>query len=180
MLDEVLTIIPIPEFPIDVDENAMKATQLELGVELPSDFLAYARVFGSGTIVIDETYDFEIYSPGRSTFIDFVRKFTDRQNQYRRATGNVNMPFGLFPEPEGLLPFGHRDDMYFAWKTKGDPSEWTIVVIWQFEPGGYQDFAIGFCEFLSGILRQKLRLAPFKTIWDDGAEIQFEPEVYGG
>jgi hypothetical protein len=107
-----------------------------LNVEFPSDYLAYARIYGTGTIIIEDAYEWEIYSPFRDTFYKFVRCFFDRQDVYRKATENEHVSLGLFPEPGGLLPFGYDDDFYFTWKTDGDPDSWTIVVIWLYQEGG--------------------------------------------
>lgn len=180
MIEQIQAIIPIPDNPIDIDEDSLQTTQSKLGIEFPADFLDYVRIYGSGTIVIGDVYDIEIYSPARKSFQDFVTKFADRQDRYRKATGNEGLPLGLYPEPGGLLPFGHRDDIYFSWKTLGTSDNWPIVVIWQYEPGGFQEFSLGFCTFLIELLTGNIRITPFRSVWNEQAEIQFETEVYGG
>ncbi len=180
MIERVRSILPIPDAPIDIDESSLVDVQKRLRLEFPADFLEFARTYGSGTIVIDDTYDFEVYSSARPSFEQFIDTFITRQDRYRKATGNDNVPLGLFPEEGGLVPFGHRDDVYFTWKTTGHPNDWTTVVIWQFESGGYQEFPLGFCDFLTEFLLGRLQVEPFKATWDAEAEIAFEAEVYGG
>ncbi len=181
MLDKLHEILSPSNTPIDVEESQLEKTISELGVVFPIDYLKYSQVYGSGTIVVNEEYDWEIYSAFRPTFPRFVRRFFDRQDSYRKATENLHIPLGLFPEAGGLLPFGHRDDVYFTWKTNGPPDEWTIVVLWLYQEGGYQEFAIGFVEFLVEFLCQRITLEPYQSAtWNPETDISFEPEVFSG
>jgi len=90
-----------------------------------------------------------------------------------------HLPLGLFPEPGGLLPFGHRDDKYFTWKTDGDPDRWRVVVIWRYDEEGYQEFNMGFLEFLVGFLTLEIHLPGFQLSWDPSTDLSFEPVIYG-
>ena len=93
------------------------------------------------------------------------------------ATFDVEL--GLFPEPGGLLPFGHRDDLYFTWKTDGRPDEWKVVALWTYDHDGYKKYDMNFTSFLLNVLTRKTRVPGFTSAWDPKTDISFEPEVYG-
>lgn len=82
LLEELKRIVPVPEAPIDVDQSMLADTIKALNVPFPQDYLAYARVYGSGTIMAK--YAWEIISPFRPNFPEFVRKFFRRQDGYRQ------------------------------------------------------------------------------------------------
>ena len=177
LLEELKRIVPVPEAPIDVDQSMLADTIKALNVPFPQDYLAYARVYGSGTIMAK--YAWEIISPFRPNFPEFVRKFFRRQDGYRQPMETQHLPLGLFPEPGGLLPFGHDDDEYFTWKTDGDPDRWRVVVIWRYDEEGYQEFNMGFLEFLVGFLTLKLKVPGYDLLWDPKKDISFDPVIYG-
>src|SRR5262245_4197011 len=179
MIENLRKILPIPESPIDTDESVLKKIAKALKVHFPNDYLEFGRTYGSGTISVG-VYEWEIYSPFRLTYPDFVRHFFKRQDAFRRAAETTGLPLGLFPEAGGLLPFGHRDDVYFCWKTDGDPNTWPVHVIWEYKEGGYQTFQLHFSEFLVALLTRKVTVAGFKSIWKPKKDITFQPEVFGG
>ncbi|MEU4669437.1 hypothetical protein AB0F91_15980 [Amycolatopsis sp. NPDC023774] len=65
---------------------------------------------------------------------------------YAQADGDF--PHPIFPAAGGLFPWAYNDDNgYYFWKTGGDPSSWTVVVVeslqWWEHPGGFGDFLSG-------------------------------------
>jgi hypothetical protein len=179
MTNKLRKILPVPVSPIDADESVLPKNMKTLGVHFPNNYLEYGRIYGSGTISV-KVYAWEIYSPFRPTYPKFVSRFFKRQDAYRKACETTNVALGLFPERGGLLPFGHRDDVYFCWKTEGDPEAWIVVVLWEYQKGGYEVFEMSFAEFLVNLLTRKIRVAGFKSRWNPKTDITFVPEVYGG
>jgi hypothetical protein len=178
LLKKLQAIVPVPASPIDVGDVVMKKSMKTLKVGLPQDYLAYARIYGSGTVSC-RVYSWEIFSPGRPSFPKFVSEFHDDQGVYRKAMDTFDeVDLGLFPEPGGLLPFGERDDLYFTWKTDSAPDRWKVVVIWRYEKGGFQWFKMGFTEFLIKLLTRKITVDGFKSKWDPKSDISFRPVVY--
>jgi hypothetical protein len=177
MLRELRKLLPVPESPIDTDESVLAQNVEVLNVQFPEDYLSYGRVYGSGTISV-RSYSWEIYSPFRTSYPQFVNDFVEAQSVYREAMDNFHVPLGLFPEPGGLLPFGHRDEKYFTWKTDGQPDDWKVVEIWLYEDDGYQEFDMGFTEFLISVLKRTIQIPGFKSDWKK-TDISFTPEVYG-
>ncbi len=88
MLEKLLKILPVPESPIDTAESCLKKITKSLKVQFPTDFLEFGRVYGSGTISV-ESYSWEIYSPFREKFPDYVKQFFKRQDAYRQAADSI-------------------------------------------------------------------------------------------
>ena len=179
MFSDLRRLVPSPHSPIDTDESVLTINATKLSLRFPKDFLDYGKLYGSGTISVN-VYDWEIYSPFRLSYPTFVRRFFDRQDAYRKACETTSLPLGLYPEPGGLLPFGHRDDVYFTWKTKGEPEQWTVTVLWEYSQGGFQEFNMGFSDFLVQLLTRRIRVAGFRSVWNPKTDIAFESEVYSG
>ncbi len=106
--------------------------------------------------------------------------FLERQDAYRKAMETFDVPLELYPEPGGLLPFGHRDDVYFTWKTDGKANDWKVIVIWLYQNDAYKSFDMGFCQFLTSLLKRKIQVPGFTSKWNPRKDITFEPEVYSG
>jgi hypothetical protein len=69
--------------------------------------------------------------------------------------GIRHVPYPLFPEPGGLLPFGiddNGDGLY--WLTTGEPDQWSIVVNESRAPE-YEQFDMSVTEFLQEVLSRK-------------------------
>lgn len=148
-------------------------------IPLPADFLQYSREYGKGTVGVG-IYSWTIHSVFHPSYPQFCEGFVWRKASFRISSGNADLPLGLFPEHGGLLPFGHRDDVYFTWKTDGEPDAWHVVVIWLYQPGGYQVFNMGFTEFIVALLTRKIRVAGYNSAWDPATDISFSSHVPGG
>ena len=183
-LDELKKILPIPADPIDTDESVLAQNMKKLGVEFPTDYLEYSRVYGSGKIRAEGAYGWEFYSAFRPSLPEFISGFADTYGPLKDPESKLAQP-NLFPEPGGLLPFGRRDDVYFTWKTEGSAKDWKVVVFWGWDSGagedkGRQEFDLNFSDFLVQMLTRKFIVAGFRTPWELETDLSFEPEVYGG
>ena len=181
-------LIPIPESPIDISGDGFKENCVQLGIDFPTDYVEFSGIYGSGATCVgiegdggDEeefcpTYRWENFSVYRIGFKNYVDDFFERWDAMRE--GGDETSFGLFPEKGGLLPFGGRDDVYFTWRTIGKSSNWNVVVMWGFDENDFQEFDMGFSEFLYQLLMKKIEIEGFEPGWNPKTEINFETEVY--
>src|SRR3954469_15588520 len=66
-------------------------------------------------------------------------------------------PYPLYPEADGLLPWGHVDTgAELFWQTSGGPEEWTVVVAEARGPE-FEEFNDSMTGFLTKIMRGKIR-----------------------
>ena len=113
---------PLVAAPGEADWARVEA---ELGTPLPADYRAFVGYFGSveiGTV-------FVTYSPFATletvNLLAEVRGLTP----YLQTIPDYDLPYPLFPDSGGLLPWGSTtDDGILFWRTIGAPNEWTVVV----------------------------------------------------
>jgi len=127
-----------------------------IGTPLPNDFKACVETFGSGSF---------------DNFLWVLNPFSANPHlrladQIKRTLGALRelksddpeeLPYSLFPEDEGLLPWGMTDNgdgLY--WHTGGDTSRWTVVVNAARDPE-CEEFPLGLTDFLVQILSKKVR-----------------------
>lgn len=101
-----------------------------LGVAMPSDFKKLMARFPSG--VFGER--FYVYSP-----VQDAAAFDEFRNDWRedldwlielRDSGQQIIPYPVYPERGGLIPWGTGDEHVFYWKTTahdGDSDGWSIA-----------------------------------------------------
>ncbi len=136
------------------------SAERQLNTELPDDYKVYINNFGSA--YVDKFLT--IYNPfSQNPNLNLIEQTKIILEDYRwlQAQGNEQIPFPLFPDKDGLLPFGTTDngDVLF-WKTSGEPNQWTIVVNASRE-SLYDRFDENMTDFLTKILRRELVCAIF-------------------
>jgi hypothetical protein len=134
---------------------------------LPRDYKEFVDTYGLGRIdgfVL-------IYSPfAQSPSANLLARgrqdlaaLTELRNKY----GKSEVPYALFPEQGGLLPFGtddNGDGLY--WLTEGDPDEWAVVVNEGRAPE-YERFDMPMTGFLALILSKTIKCGIFPADFPD-------------
>ncbi len=138
-LERLTTILPPPARPLNTgtpDEWA--AAERALGFALPTDYKQFTDVYGTG-VVADFIVVLNPFVPlstdnlvrGADTWLEFLRLARKRN---RKA-----VPYPLYPEPEGLFPWGTTDkEQTLLWHRVGQPDHWATVVCdrvqhWRYE-----------------------------------------------
>jgi hypothetical protein len=129
------------------------AVERELGTRLPADYKMLAECFPAGwfrgfvSVLPPVGTDYE------GTLVDYARGELDALRELRES-GEASFPYPLFPEPNGVLPWGCLATAGIAcWLTgPGDPDEWTVVLAT--EEGAYWDdpFDGSASEFLISVV----------------------------
>lgn len=159
-IDSLKTVLPTPSAPIEYFESRdLTAFENEF-TRLPPDFSEFLKYYGTG--VIDGFI--WIFNPSsKNPHLNLFRQAKLQLDIFRelRARGNEPKDYSLFPEPDGLLPFGITDngDVLF-WKTTGKPSEWNVVVAESRTPK-YEEYSLNMTQFLSRLLTKQLSVAAF-------------------
>lgn len=141
-----------------------------LGTELPVDY----RVLSDNYLHLAIAGFMGVLHPDRSDTGYGLQEFVDETLGFlrdRRAIMPERMPYPLFPEPGGLLPWEVTDNNdFFFWLTSGEPDRWRVVVTDQTE---WWEFEGGMQKFLVGLLRGDLVCPVF---WDDFPQEGYEVE----
>lgn len=180
-------LIP-PTTAIPVQEENLRRNEEELGISFPSDFVAFARRYGSGLIragysletaeYSDRSCSFEIASPFDYGWKAGLDQWY-RDNYYFRDGYTTAGVLGLFPEPNGLIPFGGPafvSDFHFGWKTSdASPEDWPVMVLWDYKADGFVTFEMGFAEFWVRFLRRDITINLFNNSSWNPKDVSFEP-----
>jgi uncharacterized protein (TIGR02996 family) len=121
-LDELRSVLPPPRRSYQAVGD-WAAVEAALGTRLPADYKVFIAVYGSGVI----NGCLEIYSPlGREA--DIRRWWANWAAVYHSIAEYVEVPYPIFPQPGGLLPFATLGDVdTLNWLTAGEPDCWPFV-----------------------------------------------------
>ncbi len=111
-LEQLAAVIPPPSQPrqIIADEDWLGLFK-RFGTRLPQDFVQYHKVYGAGffySLTHKMTACLEIYGGSKHQCFEFA--VPERLSELRLAKERrpKSLPFPLYWEPNGLLPWGAR------------------------------------------------------------------------
>lgn len=155
------SVMPPPDHPIDPgDPSLWPAVEAQLGTPLPEDYKLYINTYGVGSIA-DFIWIIDPFTDNRSINLDNIQAVLKGERILREKQPRAGSPYPIYPEPGGILPWGHTEngDQLF-WKTGRDPSAWPIVVNETRSPY-YHGYFCSLTLFLSKILTGDLRVETF-------------------
>lgn len=116
-----------PKQPLECgSEEEWHKIEKQLGTALPSDYKEYIRTFGTGKI---GAFLLPFNPFAKNKYLNLVGQRKETLDALREFYDEAGYAFPLFPDPNGLLPWGVTDngDLLF-WQTRGEPDAWTVVV----------------------------------------------------
>lgn len=123
-------VFPVPDTPVDVrGAGGWERVEETLSLRLPGDYKWFIERYGTGCV----SAFLWIFNPFTTNEnLDLVRQVASLSEQYRRMKrelGEEEVPFPLYPEEGGLVPFGVSDngDVFFWLTDSTDPREWNVV-----------------------------------------------------
>lgn len=175
-LGELLKIVTPPDKPREVPAKPnWAAVEKKLGLQLPDDYKRYVTKFGSG-VLGDFVHVYNPFSRDEYTCLQKrVEKVCGMQRHFRE-TEDHPVPYDIYPESPGLLPWGQDDNgNYLFWLTRGARNKWPVVVC-----SGRDDrsqlFEMGLTAFLArtftGEVKCKIWPKPFAV---KSRRARFEP-----
>jgi hypothetical protein len=168
--DDLSKLLKPPTHPVDA-KGDWRSVEKKLGTKLPPDYVSFIERYGSGSIASF----LRIWSPFAPSNEDLLVCSTKAIQALGAAADNVH---AFFPEPQGLLPVGVTDNGdTIAWRTKGRPDQWTVVVHEGRGPEFY-DFKGSLTAFLSSVLSKKTRCPIFPEDFP-GRDCDFVPKGRG-
>lgn len=126
-----------------------------LGTRLPTDYMEFVGRYGAG-VIEDFLRIFTPFHP-RVGLLSAGFEWLGALNQIKRSDPAA-VPFPLYYEPSGVLPFGNGDDLVICWVTNGSPDRWTVAS-WEPRSGNrWQHFPMGLTEFLAKLLSNQMNV----------------------
>lgn len=152
-LDELTAVIPPPANPVIKLTDADWLRQYGLiGTRLPSDFALVYKTYGLGWF---NSRSHRWSASLHLHFSGFVWSAADRLTALRliKERRPKNVPFPLYWEPNGLLPWGYmRGDIDLCWRVRGElVDNWRIVVL-RAVSGKYEEFEMSAIQFLARVI----------------------------
>ncbi len=134
-------IMPPPEHPYAAGTpDAWLPVETQLGFTLPHDYKEFINAYGSGRIAhlvsVNSPFD-----PRQGTNLMQAAESELGSFRQARARDVAECPYPLYPDPEGLFPWGTdaQEHALFWWQV-GPPDSWPVVVtasrasyFWRFE-----------------------------------------------
>jgi hypothetical protein len=154
-IEPLKALVPPPAHPSEVGTlQQWQAVERQLGLVLPTDYREF--IFSYGTGLFADFY--RIYNPfAVSAYTAFIPSVLRTCAGAREIKGKFSdrVPFPLFPDRPGLLPWGNDENGndYF-WLTEGDPDTWKVLSD-EVRGDGFQEYGCTMTEFLTGILLGK-------------------------
>lgn len=128
-IEHLTRVVSPPAKIVDTgSEEQWEQCERQIGLTLPSDYRKLVQTYGTGRWM----NFLWVLSPFASNkYINLVYQATHQLDAERtiRAQFPAEIPFPLYPEPEGLYPWALTDNgdrLY--WHTCGDPDQWPTIV----------------------------------------------------
>ncbi|HEX8916297.1 MAG TPA: hypothetical protein VF796_28360 [Humisphaera sp.] len=155
VIDPLLKILKTPSAPRETGTaRGWGDVGYRLGEVLPGDYMKFIELYGTGTIAGWLTvFNPFAANPHQNLLVDGFVVLGALREIKREYPDQV--PFPLFYEPDGLLPWGISiDGDIFCWSTTGLSGNWTVVVIGRHT--GNEAFAMPMTRFLFEALSRKI------------------------
>lgn len=144
-IETLIKVIPPPATPTDSYTGPWPPIERQLRVVLPPDYKDFVRLYGSGYFM-----EFLGIKVPRSRNPN-IRLISHAKAYPAESFESDEVPYRLWPQPGGLLPFGTTDngDELF-WLPHGPPADWSIIV-WDRGFGTFEAFDCDLTDFLAGL-----------------------------
>jgi hypothetical protein len=187
MLDKLIQVMPPPTKPLEVGGSEdWPSIEEALGTALPQDYKDFINEYGSGYLG-EFVWIFNPFSSSQhinllATVSRHLPMLRSLVNQARGSASEERHPYVIWPEENGLLPWGKTDngDELF-WQTTGHPDQWTIVAVENRGPDidRYEGSMTGFLAgIISGEVKSKVVPKSYIDRDVDGHAL-FEPYIPG-
>lgn len=136
-LRRLLRMIPPPPKPFEVRGKlaSISSTGGKPGA-FPPDYLALVKEYGSGEFRTegDVSMIASVHNPFAPAYSAFIKKEHESLREYKVQEGGGYSSYEIYPVSPGLLQWGWAEGRKaFFWLTEGAPSEWPIIIMWDFE-----------------------------------------------
>jgi hypothetical protein len=176
-VEKLVRLIPPPDSPT-ASNGDWALVEADLGTTLPRDWKALVERYGHGTFADF----FHLLSPffAPCTMMSTARGALAADRVIAKAFPKA-IPFPLFPDAEGALPWAQTDNGDVAyWLTWGEPDEWPVAVR---NPRGGEKYDLiegGAARFLAGWLGGERACTVFPSdldFRDNSRSPRFDPWI---
>ena len=155
VIDPLLAILQAPSIPQEPGTaQGWGDVGRRIGEVLPGDYMKFIELYGTGTIARWLTVLNPFARNRHQNLLVAGFEFLAALREVKREFPD-EVPFPLFYEPQGLLPWGVSiDGDIFCWSTAGLSGNWTVVIIGRHT--GNEEFPTPMTQFLFEALSRKI------------------------
>lgn len=145
------------------NEAGWKQLELSMNIVFPIDYKEYIKTYGTGCI---DNFLWVLNPFCDNENINFIQKGRSLINAYkilRRSHSDI-YKYHIFPEKNGLLPWGftdNGDELY--WETGLEPDKWNVVVC----KYNFYNYRMCMTEFLYKIISREIICDEFPEDFPD-------------
>ncbi|HEY8614776.1 SMI1/KNR4 family protein [Phenylobacterium sp.] len=144
-------MIPPPRLPVEAFGGPWGVIEADLGGPLPQDYKDLSRLYGAG-------YWLQFLGLNVPRSVNPNIQLAPQARAISAAfSGYEDLPYPMWPAPEGLLPLGGTDNGdYLFWLRRGSRAEAWPIVVWD---RAFHSFELIECDvtgFLAGLARGKI------------------------
>ncbi len=156
IIDPLLTILKPPPTPQEIGSATERGRVGGLfGEVLPGDYMKFIELYGTGSIARWLGVLNPFAANGNQNLLVFGLKLLASLRTVKTEFPD-DIPYPLFYEPNGLLPWGTSiDGDIFCWSTCGLSGHWTVTIIGRHT--GNEDFPMSMTQFLFQCLSGNIR-----------------------
>jgi len=163
-IQDLLQVVECPQRPIDRgSDEEWRSLQQHLGLGLPSDWHDFGRYYGTGRFRDNDRLIMNVFNPFASNVLHEIGQYCDFFREAKGIIGPDEVPYGIFPERPGLLPWGDdHSGGRLCWLTIGPPDQWPVIV----NPprdNYYEQFDMPMTSFLAACFRREITC----VLWAD-------------
>jgi hypothetical protein len=180
-LRRLLRMIPPPPEPLEIERPPVPLVfEAARPGAFPADYLDLVEKYGSGEFrqKADVSMIASIHNPRAPAYQSFLDHEHAFLRQYKTDEGGGYRAYDIHPVTPGLLQWGWAEGRkaYF-WHTVGEPAQWPIIIMWDFEFAGRFDMPLlVFLErLLCGELDCNFMGDETRPIRLDPSRISFQP-----
>lgn len=157
---DISKLITPPADPNDAPQpHEWSKIEALLGISLPEDYKEFTSLYGTGRI---DNFLWVFNPSSQNENINLATQVRVQLGALSdlQTFGEV-LPYKLYPEPDGIFPFGiteNGDVLY--WKTTGQPEAWSVLVNEARSPE-WETFSMTMTEFLLEVLNRRIRPSAF-------------------
>jgi hypothetical protein len=152
-IEELLCAVRLPPESVDVgDVEKEQLVEQQLGIQLPSDYKHFWRRYGAGEFYDPDRLTVRIWNPFSEHHSDHLSTECDHLRAWEEE-----VPYRVYPEVPGLLPWGSDDNGYtLYWLTDGPPDKWPVLFRSPHE-AYFEQFDLSMTSYLAGCFSQRIK-----------------------
>lgn len=159
-VEELLEVVVPPKHPVDGGNvTRWREVERQLGTRLPLDLFDFATRYGSGRFA--QPFDLEVLNPFAVGYPTRIHGLCGLIRSQRWLPDRPGIPYGVFPDQPGWLPWGFSDGDFFCWVTEGEPTAWPLLLISD-HGRSFQQLQLPMTSFLARLFTKQLQ--PFFVV----------------